>query len=84
MRKSAGRVYKGRHLRAELTIAEPLDKFLGEFGEYSRKSGGYKLPKTEIIRALIRVLMKLNVDVTGVKDEDELVERIMKAVKKGK
>ena len=82
MRKSAGRVNKGKHYRAELTLPETLDKFLVEFGEESKKTGGYKLPKTEIIRALIRVLMKLKVDTTGVKDEDELVERIMQAIKR--
>ncbi|OGF44719.1 MAG: hypothetical protein A2536_09230 [Candidatus Firestonebacteria bacterium RIFOXYD2_FULL_39_29] len=82
MRKSAGRVNKGKHYRAELTLPEALGKFLVEFGAESKRSGGYNLPKTEIIRALIRVLMKLNVDVTGVKDEDELVERIMQAIKK--
>ncbi len=82
MRKSAGRVNKGKHYRAELTLPEALDKFLVEFGEESKRTGGYKLPKTEIIRALIRVLIKLNVDVDGVKDEDELVERIMQAIKR--
>lgn len=82
MKKSAGRSYKGKHLRAELTLPVSLDRFLTEFGARARTTGGYQLPKTEIIRALIRVLMKLKVDVSGVKDEDELVARIMKKVKK--
>lgn len=84
MRKSTGRKDKSKHFRAELTLPESLDSFLSEFGRESRSTGGYKLAKTEIIRALIKVLMKLNkqIDITGVKDEDELVERIMSAIKK--
>ena len=82
MRKSTGRPDKSKHYRAELTLPESLDQYLSEFGRESRSTGGYKLAKTEIIRALIKVLMKLKVDVSGVKDEDELVERIMSAIKK--
>ena len=48
----------------------------------ARAAGGYKLPKTMIMRALVRLLMSLDVDPSGVKTEDELLERIGRATKK--
>ena len=35
-----------------------------------------------IMRALVRLLMKLDVDPSGIKTEDELLERILQAVNK--
>lgn len=47
-----------------------------------KKNGGYKLPRSYIIRALINVGMKLDIDVKGVKTEKDLEERIIKGCKK--
>ena len=39
------------------------------------------MPKSYIIRALLDATMDLKIDVDGVKTEDELVKRILKAIK---
>lgn len=47
-----------------------------------RATGGYKIPKTMIMSALISLPMQLDVDPSGVKTEEELLERILEAFKK--
>ena len=73
---------KSEYIRVNLTLPDELDRVLQEPGNDSRATGGYKLPKTMIMRALVRFLMTLDVDPTGIKTEDELLERILKATRK--
>ena len=49
-----------------------------------KSSGGYKLPKSYIIRALLEAAMTLKIDVSKVKTEEELVKRIKEAIKRHK
>lgn len=71
---------KSGYFRINLTLPEELDRFLEEVGMEAKAGKGYKLPKTMIVRALIRLLGELDVDVSGVKTEEELLERMMRAV----
>ncbi|MFC1717621.1 hypothetical protein ACFL6S_28425 [Candidatus Poribacteria bacterium] len=73
---------KSEYIRVNLTLPDELDRVLQELGNDARATGGYKLPKTMIMRALVRLLMKLDVDPSGVRTEDELLERILQATKK--
>ena len=73
---------KSEYIRVNLTLPDELDRVLQELGNDARATGGYKLPKTMIMRALVRLLMTLDVDPSGVKTEDELLERILKATNK--
>ena len=73
---------KSEYIRVNLTLPDELDRVLQEFGNDARATGGYKLPKTMIMRALVRLLMTLDVDPSGVKTEDELLERILQATTK--
>ena len=77
-----GKGLKSEYIRVNLTLPDQLDRVLQELGNDARATGGYKVPKTMIMRALVRLLMSLNVDPSGVKTEDELLERIVQAVKK--
>jgi hypothetical protein len=77
-----GKGLKSDYIRVNLTLPDELDRVLQELGNDARATGGYKIPKTMIMRALVRLLMSLNVDPSGVKTEDELLERILQAVKK--
>lgn len=77
-----GKGLKSEYIRVNLTLPDELDRVLQELGNDARATGGYKIPKTMIMRALVRLLMSLNVDPSGVKTEDELLERILQAVKK--
>ena len=73
---------KSEYIRVNLTLPDELDRVLQELGNDARATGGYKLPKTMIMRALVRLLMRLDVDPSGVKTEEELLERIFQATKK--
>ena len=63
----------------------PLDlaDYLSELGSEAKHGGGFKLAKTTIIKALIRAMKtideKVKIDLSGVKDEDELKERLLDA-----
>lgn len=47
-----------------------------------KATGGYKLPKSYVIRSMINALMKLKINVSGVKSEKDLEEKIVEAIKK--
>ncbi|MDI6689380.1 MAG: hypothetical protein QME54_03045 [Actinomycetota bacterium] len=67
------------YLRVPITMPEEMFSYLENLSLKSKVSGGRKLANTAIVRAAIKTLMQLDIDVTGVKDEDELKERIMEA-----
>ena len=73
-------VPKSEYIRVNLTLPDELDRVLQQLGNDARSTGGYKIPKTMIMRALVRLLMTLDVDPSGIKTEDELLERIQKAI----
>lgn len=73
---------KSEYIRVNLTLPDELDRVLQKLGNDARATGGYKIPKTMIMRALVRMLMELDVDPSGIRTEEELLERILKAVKK--
>lgn len=73
---------KAHYFRVNLTLPEALDRFLEEVGMEAKATRGYKLPKTLIMRALVRMMGELDVDVSGVRSEDELLERLLKAKQK--
>lgn len=82
-----------RHLRfrsevekglRKITISLP-EKDLSWFYELSKamkESGGYRLPRTYITRSLIRAFTKLDINVDGVKSEEELDRRLPEAIKR--
>lgn len=73
---------KSEYIRVNLTLPDELDRVLQDLGNDARATGGYKLPKTMIMRALVRLLMSLDVDPSGVKTEEELLDRIVQATRK--
>jgi len=66
-------------------VVMPLDlaDYLSELGSEAKRGGGFKLAKTTIIKALIRAMKiideKAKIDLSGVKDEEELKERLLDA-----
>lgn len=73
---------KSDYIRVNLTLPDELDRVLQDIGSDARAAGGYKLPKTMIMRALVRLLKTLDFDLSDVKTEDELLERILLANEK--
>lgn len=54
---------------------------LDEISKDCRFSGGRKLCRTSIIRAFLKAGKRLNIDVSGVKSEEELKERFLASFK---
>lgn len=75
---------KSEYFRLNLTLPHELDAELAKIGYRARSTGGMKLRKTEILRALIRLLLELEIDVDGVKDEDEFLIRLRRATGRSK
>lgn len=67
------------YIRLPLTLSEELISWLDEIALKAKASGGHKLTRTSAIRACFTAIMELNVDVGGVKNEEELKSRIMEA-----
>lgn len=80
--ENRARVGKQGYWRLQLTLPKRMDLFLARLGEKSKAMGGFKMRKTQVIRALIALLMELDVDVSGVTTEAELKGRILEAMRK--
>ena len=81
MKRFRSEVPKGL-FRVPISISKDTESWLQRLGAKMKSSGGYKLPKSYIVRALLNAAMKLNIDVSKVKTEEELRERILKAIRK--
>jgi hypothetical protein len=53
------------------------DAYLEGLASTAKFSGGRKLSKTKIIEAMVRALRRTNLDVRGVRDDEELLKRVM-------
>ncbi len=64
-----------------ITMPARMIEFLDSIGQKSRRTHGYKVANTEIVRALITASKKLKINFEGLKSEEELVARILEAAK---
>jgi hypothetical protein len=53
------------------------DAYLEGLASTAKFSGGRKLSKTKLIEAMVKAFRRTNLDVRGVKDEQELLNRAM-------
>ena len=74
-------VRKGLH-KVTITIPDEALDWFYKLSKMMKKKKGYKLPRSYIIRSLINVCMKLDINVEGVRTEKDLEERILRAIKK--
>jgi hypothetical protein len=75
---------KQDYFRVPITMPSDMVSFLENLGVECRKSGGHKIANTMIVRSLIRLLMGLDLDISGVKTEEELEKRIKDAARRYK
>lgn len=66
------------HLSAEIPLKSL--QYLEWLGLESRTSGGLRLSKATILRALLNVAMRLDIDVQGLNTQSELEARIWAAM----
>ena len=57
--------------------------FLDGISKGSKFSGGRKLSRTSILRALLKTAKKLDIDVNQVRGERDLKERVLESFKRG-
>ena len=55
--------------------------FVDKLGKDALFSSGIKIPRTKIIQVMVDILRKTNIDVKGIKTQQELKERILGAMK---
>lgn len=75
-------ISKSTYYKITLTLPEDLDHLLFEIGQIARSRGGHRLPKTLIIRALIRILKELDINLDEVKTEEQFYKSLRDAIKK--
>lgn len=73
---------KNAYYKITLTLPEELDNLLFGIGQIARSRGGHRLPKTLIIRALIRILKELDVNLDEIKTEEQFYKSLRDAIKK--
>ena len=73
---------KQDYFRVPITMPSRMVSYLENLGIECKKSGGQKIANTMIVRCAIRLLMDLNLGISGVKSEEELESRIKEAAKK--
>jgi hypothetical protein len=65
--------------RLPINLSEEEILFLEGLGHQAKRTGGFRLSKAAVVRALIEVAMRMEIDVSGVRDEEELKSRIKMA-----
>jgi len=70
--------------RATLPMTKAMRSFLEELSTRTKDQGGHYFDRSQILRSLIRTLLKLEgqVDWSQIRDEDELVRRLIRAFSK--
>lgn len=65
--------------RMPVTVSEEIYAYLSQLSIKSKATGGLELPSAMITRAALRALMETDLDVSGVRSEEELVGRVKEA-----
>ena len=75
---------KQDYFRVPITMPSDMVSFLENLGIECKKSGGHKIANTEIVRSLVKLLMDLDIDLSGVRTEEELEKRVKEAARRYK
>lgn len=75
---------KQDYFRVPITMPSDMVAFLENLGIECKRAGGHKVANTEIVRSLIRLLMDMNIDLSGIKTEDDLDMKIKEAARRYK
>jgi len=67
--------------KVTVTMPSTALEYLETIGQRSRRTGGYKIAKTEIVRAMVSACKKMNVDFSNLKSEKDITARILEAAK---
>lgn len=67
---------KSNVIKLSVFLNRDEDAYLESLASTAKFSGGKKLSKTKLIEAMVRAFRRTDLDVRGVKDEQELLNRV--------
>lgn len=67
---------KSPMIKLSVFLNREEDAYLENLASTAKFSGGKKLSKTRLIETMVRAFRKTNLDVRGVKDDQELLNRV--------
>jgi hypothetical protein len=70
------RAPKSAMIKLSVFLNREEDAYLEALASTAKFSGGRKLSKTRLIEAMVRAFRQTNLDVRGVKDDQELLNRV--------
>jgi len=82
MNKKQGFPESDSYTKFSISFSRDVERFLDRVKDEIRDKGGKRISRSEIIRAALRYVQSLKVDLENVEDEDELLERFKTANKK--
>ena len=68
---------KSAMIKLSVFLNREEDAYLEGLASTAKFSGGKKLSKTKLIEAMVRAFRRTNLDVRGVKDDEELLKRVI-------
>ncbi len=72
---------KSSVIKLSVFLNREEDAYLENLASTAKFSGGRKLSKTRLIEAMVRAFRRTDLDVRGVKDDQELLNRILAQLK---
>jgi hypothetical protein len=75
---------KSSMIKLSVFLNREEDAYLEALASTAKFSGGKKLSKTKLIEAMVRAFRQTELDVRGVKDDQELLNRVSARVQPGK
>jgi len=82
MNKKQGFPESAPYTKFSISFSRDVENFLDDIKAEIRKRDGNRVSRSEIIRAALRYVQSLDVDLKNVTDEDELLKRFKAANKK--
>ena len=64
-------------IKLSVFLSREEDAYLESLSSTAKFSGGKKLSKTKLIEAMVRAFRKTDLDVRGVRDDTELLKRVI-------
>ena len=72
---------KSAMIKLSVFLNKEEDAYLETLASTAKFSGGKKLSKTKLIEAMVKAFRRIDLDVRGIKDDTELLNRISDRVK---
>ncbi|MDD5127664.1 MAG: hypothetical protein PHR43_06200 [Dehalococcoidales bacterium] len=68
---------KSAMIKLSVFVGRDEDAYLEALASTAKFSGGKKISKTKLVEAMVRAFRKSKLDVRGVRDEEELLNRVI-------